>query len=232
MKRLGIVTALAPEAAIARRAKASGAHETTAPIVHFAGPGPDRAQRAARTLIAEGSVALLSFGVSGGLDPTLLPGDVVLADRLIGPDQTVFGTAPEWRDRLLRAGGDRLVMRIGDIAGVDQPVRHPRDKASLYRATGAMALDMESCAVARIAHDADIPFLVIRAIADPASRTIPEAAMRAMGPDGQTHPLKALRALLESPSEIWNFALLARDGRAAFAALRRVALLGPDFGFV
>ena len=232
MKRLGIVTALAPEAAIARRAAASVSGETTAPIVHFAGPGPDRAQRAARALIAEGSAALLSFGVAGGLDPTLQPGDVVLADRIIGPDRSVFGAAPDWRDRLRQAGRDSIVIKIGDIAGVDQPLRNPRDKASLYDATGAMALDMESHAVARIAHDAGIPFLAIRAIADPAPRTVPEAAMRALGPDGRTHPLKALRALLASPADIWEFALLARDGRAAFAALRRVASLGPHFGFV
>ncbi len=56
--------------------------------------------------------------------------------------------------------------------------------------------------------------------------------MRALGPDGRTHPLKALGALLANPAEAWDFALLARDGRAAFAALRRVALLGPGFGLV
>ncbi len=102
----------------------------------------------------------------------------------------------------------------------------------MYEATGAVALDMESYAVARIARDADIPFLAVRAIADPASRTVPEAAMRALGPDGRIHPLKALRALLASPAEIGDFALLARDCRAAFDALRRVALLCPGFGLV
>ncbi len=232
MKRLGIVTALAPEAKIAERAAALAPDETTAPIVHFAGPGPDRAQHAARALIAEGSTALLSFGVAGGLDPALRPGTVVLANRLVDHDQSVLDSDAEWRDRLLRAGRDRMVMKIGDIAGIDRPLRTPRDKASWYEATGAVALDMESCAIARIAHDAEVPFLAVRAIADPASRTVPEAAIRALGPDGQTYPLKALRALLARPSEIWEFALLARDGRAAFAALRRVALLGPGFGLV
>ncbi len=232
MKRLGIVAALAPEAAIAGRAAALAPDETTAPIVHFAGPGADRAQRAARALIAKGSAALLSFGVAGGLDPALRPGTVVLADRLVGPDRSVFGADAEWCDRLLRAGRDRMAMKIGAIAGIDRPLQNPHDKASLYEATGAVALDMESYAVARIARDADIPFLAVRAIADPASRTVPEAAMRALGPDGRIHPLKALRALLASPAEIGDFALLARDGRAAYAALRRVALLGPGFGLV
>ncbi len=232
MKRLGIVTALAPEAAIAGRAAALAPDKTTAPIVHFAGPGADRAQRAARALIAEGSAALLSFGVAGGLDPALRPGTLVLADRLVGPDRSILGADGEWRDRLLRASRDYMVMKIGDIAGIDRPLQNPHDKASLYEATGAVARDVRRTVVARLARAAAIPFLAVRAIADPASRTVPEAAMRALGPDGRTHLLKALRALLASPAEIWDFALLARDGRAAFAALRRVALLVPGFGLV
>ncbi len=182
MKRLGSVTALAAEAAIAGRAAKAAPDETMAPMVQFAGPGADRARRAARALIAEGSTALLSFGVAGGLDPALGPGTVVLADRLVGPDRSVLGADAEWRDRLLRAGRDRVVMKIGDIAGIDRPLQNPGDKASLFEATGAVAIDMESCAVAQIAQDAGVPFLAVRAIADPASRTVPEAAMRTLGP--------------------------------------------------
>ncbi len=232
MKRLGIVTALATEAAIARRGAASAHDETVAPIVHLSGPGADRAARAARALVAEGSEALLSFGVAGGLDPALRPGTVVLSDRLVGPDRSVLGADAEWRDRLLLAGHRGTTMTVGTLAGTDRPLRKARDKASLFEATGAVALDLESFAVARIADDADIPFLAVRAIADPAWRAVPEAALLALGPDGRTHPLKALRALLARPAEVWDFALLARDGRAAFAALRRVALLGPRFGLI
>ncbi len=229
MRRLGIVTALAPEAAIARRAAAS-AHEEATVLVHLAGPGADRAARAARALVAEGSEALMSLGVAGGLDPALAAGTVVLSDRLVGPDRSVLGADAEWRDRLLRAANDRMVITIGDIACTDRPLRDAGEKASLHEATGAVALDMESFAVAGVARDAGIPFLAVRAIADPAWRAVPEAAMRALGPDGRIHALKALGGLLARPAEAWDFALVARDGWAAFAALRRVALLGSGFG--
>ncbi len=56
--------------------------------------------------------------------------------------------------------------------------------------------------------------------------------MRALRPDGRIHPLGALGGLFARPSETWDFARLACDGGAAFAALRRVALLGPSFGLV
>ncbi len=229
MKQLGIVTALAAEAAIARRDGAD------APIVHFSGPGPDRAERAARALLAEGSDALLSFGVAGGLDPGLAPGTVVLSERLIGADLLLLETDAGWRARVMAASEDRddgRAMRAGDIACSDRPLRTPPEKASLFEATGAVAVDMESFAVARVAREAGIPFLAIRAIADPAWRTVPEAAMRALGPDGRTHPLRALGGLFARPWEAREFALLARDGRAAFAALRRVALSGPGIGWV
>ncbi len=224
MKRLGIVTALATEAAMARRGGAD------APIVHFSGPGPDRAERAARALLAEGSEALLSFGVAGGLDPGLAPGTVVLSERLIGAGLSLLETDAGWRERLMATseeGNDRNAIRTGDIACTDRSLRTPSEKASLFEATGAVAVDMESFAVARVARDAGIPFLAVRAIADPASRTVPEAALRALGPDGRTHPLRALGGLVARPWEAWEFVLLARDGRAAFAALRRVALSGP-----
>ena len=232
MKRLGIVTALAPEAAIVRRAAASPPDNITASIVILSGPGPDRAQHAARELVDEGSTALLSFGVAGGLDPALRPGDIVVADRVIGPDRSIFHADAGWSDRLRRTGRDRIGMKLGNIAGVDQPLRNAREKAALFATTGAVALDMESFGVARIAHEANLDFLAVRAIADPASRTVPAAAIRAMGPDGRTHPLKALLALLANPSEIGDFVKLARDGQAAFAALRRVASLGSGFGLV
>jgi len=232
LKRLGIVTALAPEAAIARRATVSAPDDLTASIVNLSGPGPDRARHAARELIAEGSTALLSFGVAGGLDPALRPGDVVVADRIIGPERSILEADPDWRDRLRRAIGDQIDIKVGSIASVDQPLTNPQEKAALFGTAGAVALDMESFGVAQIAHEASVGFLAIRAIADPASRTIPEAATRAMGPDGRTRPLKALFALLANPSEIGDFVKLARDSQAAFAALRRIASLGSGFGLV
>ncbi len=162
MKRLGIVTALVSEAAIAGRGGAAG------PIVHCAGPGADRAERAARALLADGSEALLSFGVAGGLDPALAPGSVILSDRLIGPDRSLLGSDAGWRERLIDIGRERNTMKIGDIASSDRPLRNPDEKASLFETTGAVAVDLESFAVARIARDAAIPFLAVRAIADPA----------------------------------------------------------------
>ncbi len=221
---------MAKEAAIVRRAvAASGA---TAPLVHCAGPGPDRAARAAHALLAEEVGALLSFGVAGGLDPGMRPGTVVVAARVIIPDGSALDCDAEWHDRVLGSQPAGVTMVSNTLAGSVRPLRSAKDKAALFEATNAAAVDMESFVVARVAHDAGIPFLGVRAIADAASRGVPEAWLRALGADGRIVPLLALVTLMMDLGSLAELVLVARDGRAAFAALRRVALLGPGFGLV
>lgn len=230
MKRLGIVTGLTKEATIARRAVSPDG--APAPIIHCAGPGPDRAGRAARALLAEGADALLSFGVAGGLDPNQRPGTVVVAERVIVPDGSALDCDAKWRDQVLSSQLAEVTMVSASIASSVQPLRLAVDKTALFETTNAAAVDMESFVVARVAHKTGIPFLALRAIADPASRAVPEAALRALSTDGRILPFAALAVLVMSPADLVTLALLARDGRTAFAALRRVALLVPGFGLV
>ena len=57
-------------------------------------------------------------------------------------------------------------------------------KRAAWRETGALAVDMESAVVARAADAAGIPFLVLRAIADPAVRELPSAALIPLAENG------------------------------------------------
>ena len=75
---IGIVVGMVAEAVPAAAPSAALAAPLR-PRVFVAGRRPGRAQEGARQLLAEGATALLSFGVAGGLDPALRPGDAVLA---------------------------------------------------------------------------------------------------------------------------------------------------------
>jgi hypothetical protein len=87
---------------------------------------------------------------------------------------------------------------------------------------------MESHAVAEVAHAAGRPFLVLRAIADPADQALPRTTTVALGPGGEVRLLAVARALLERPAELPALLRLGRQSRRALAALRRVVLLaGP-----
>ena len=48
----------------------------------------------------------------------------------------------------------------------------------MFDKTGAFAADMESHVVARIANERQLPFAVLRVIADPANQRLPPAAIQ------------------------------------------------------
>src|SRR5689334_2267757 len=92
---------------------------------------------------APGCRAVLSFGIAGGLDPSMSAGDVVVATGVIAGDER-WTAHPALSDELaamLLAGG--IKSKRADIAGVDTPLLTAKDKASVRHATGAAAADME-----------------------------------------------------------------------------------------
>src|SRR5512135_2689308 len=69
-------------------------------LVYCSGASPIRAAAGAAALIAQGATVLVSFGLAGGLDPALRPGDLMLADSVILPDGGRIETDRTWRARL------------------------------------------------------------------------------------------------------------------------------------
>ncbi|MEI7607851.1 MAG: nucleoside phosphorylase, partial [Rhodospirillaceae bacterium] len=78
-----------------------------------------------------------------------------------------------------------------------------------------------------------LPFLMLRAVADPAERGIPAPALAGLGPDGEPRPGAVALRLLAAPWTLPALLRLARDSEAGLAALRAaVSALGPaGFGF-
>lgn len=228
MSRLGIIGGLGAELRCLKAAIADlpAPHPFTAAV----GGRADAAREAARDMIEAGATALLSFGSAGALSPDLAPGDIVLADAVVAPSGERYATDAPWRGRVDAAArqvfaGATLPM-LGAIAGSDRPVLTPRAKSLLSATSAAVAVDMESHAVAQVAAAARLPFLAVRAIVDSADRTVPEAAFRAMGPTGRIKPWPLFAGLLERPMMVRDLWRLAHDARAARAGLRRAAGLG------
>lgn len=194
--------------------------------VHCSGADTDRAEALAARLVAEGATALVSFGLAGGLDPALRPGDLLLPDGVCFEDGTAIPVHAGWRAALLgrglRACGGRILASRGVVADPDA-------KRRLFERTGAMAVDMEGGAVAR----SGLPFVVLRAVADPAERGIPAAALAGVGPDGAVRPAAVALRLLAAPWQLPALLRLAADSRAGLEALRgavtRVPLDPPPF---
>lgn len=204
----------------------------TSRFVRFYGPGPERARQAAQSLLADGCGALVSFGTAGGLDPALPPGTLLVPPAVVWSDRG--GMTCEIRvdsslqARLSSIGG--VYESIAPVLGSDDPVVSLGSKADLFARFGASAVDMESHAVAQEARDRAVPFAIVRAIADPASRSIPPWALGGVDEKGRTRILPILAALLRDPRRTKALVHLAGDAKAAEKALKSAtrALVPPD----
>jgi adenosylhomocysteine nucleosidase len=217
----GVVTGLKAEADL-WGISASGT------LLTASGAGPVAARAAARRLIAQGATALMSFGVCAGLAPALRPGDLVLASFIVGPGDQRRPTDLAWRNHLASQLSERFgPIVVAPILGSDKPVVGISEKAALYQATGAAALDMESHAVADAASAENLRFISLRAVIDAAGQSVPGAALAGFKPDGKISVGAALRGLLKSPSDLGDLIALAGAARRARESLGRVAALGP-----
>lgn len=198
---------------------------------------------------------LVSFGTAGGLAGSLRPGALLVARTVLAVDTSHahqsasnppnaaqyageyavqranerYATDERWSHALLGTLKDAV---HADLAGIATPIIHATDKQRLQRTTGAWAADMESHIVARIASEHGLPFICVRAIVDPAERSIPPAAVAALSDDGSMDLSAVLRSLLSHPGQLPALLGVARDARDArrtlMAARRRIA---AAFGF-
>lgn len=151
-----------------------------------------------RLAIGAGCRSIISFGVAGGLAPNLIPGDCVVASAVIDYP-AVRPTDPLWSRKLAEMIPDA---RHGPIMGVNAVVSDPADKRKLHTFTRAVAVDMESHLVARLADAHGLAFAAVRVIIDPAHRAVPPAALLAMAPGGSTDVSAMLREILTRPSQV------------------------------
>lgn len=179
--------------------------------------------------MAAGCGGLISFGVAGGLAPSLKPGDCVIGSSIIDQGDT-RATDARWAHRLTRLIPGAIQ---GAIVGVREPIAHAAAKRALHEKTGAIAVDMESQVVARAAEQHGVPMAAIRVIVDPVRRTIPRSALAGALPDGSIDPLAVMRSLARNPRDFVGLIRMALDTRAARATLvRGSALLGPGLGLL
>ena len=196
------------------------------------GPGPAAAEKAALALLDEGCVALLSFGIAGGLDEQLRPGHILLAEAVVTEREQSFATDAAWRRRLyarLETGGG---VREGRLLGSDYPLLSKSAKIAASSRHAVVAVDMESHAVGRAARRSGVPFMAMRAVADPSDRAIPAWLTTAIDASGKPQVLVVAAGALVHPSDVPQLFRLARDQRAALRALRRAAIdAGPLLAF-
>jgi hopanoid-associated phosphorylase len=173
---------------------------------------------------------VISFGVAGGLDPSLRSGDIVVATEVMSGDtRWLAGLSLSEQQIASIALGRRRVVR-GGLAGVEEVVAAQSSKAALRSETGAAAVDMESHIAAAYASENDLPFAALRVISDPASRSLPALARCAIKPNGDIDLRMILGGLVRNPKSLRALVSTGIDFNRALKSLRgcRSFLLGGE----
>ncbi len=181
------------------------------------GMGFARARRATQALVeAHTPKWLLSCGFSGALLPDMKIGHIVMANSICdvhGHDMDIHLDLP---------GDPAKGLHVGRIVTADELVRTVEQKQRLAERFGAIAVDLESLAVAQVAKEHKLGFMAVRTISDDMSADVPSEVLSVVGPTGSARFGAALGAIWKRPSSVkdmWRLresASSAAEGLAVF----------------
>ena len=193
-----LITFAVPQESRAFRRALGRMHRKEIRIAHI-GVGPAAAgESMTRLLASEKPRLVICTGFAGGLRPPLGTGDLVVAENL---------STPELVTRVRRHVPTSSQLVFGAIISYAEPVESVADKTELAGKTPALAVDMESEAVAEACLTAAVPLLVVRAISDPADTPLPVPFAVWFDIRGQRPRILALlRYLALHPEQIAAFA--------------------------
>lgn len=181
--------------------------------------GVDGARKAIALLPLSEVNALVSFGVAGGLKPGLAPGSLLIPDEILVEGRAIptdRALAEGLRAKLPQALPGRMAAGAGLLSTIEA-------KSAFYAQTQALAVDLESGLLAATAQAAGLPFVVIRAVADPSDRALPKAAQIPLTLAGKPNLPAILVSVLRSPGQIPDLIVLGREMNRALASLRQAA---------
>lgn len=178
------------------------------------GMGFAKARRATEALIeAHTPNWVLSVGFSGALLPEMKIGDLVMANSIIDTHGN------ELKVDLKMADDPKNGIHVGRMVTADAMVRLVEDKKKLAEDSGAIAVDMESLAVAQICRETGKKFLAVRVISDDLSVDLPPEVMSVIGSTGAIRVGSAIGSLWKRPSSIKDLWQLRENAHIAAGRL-------------
>jgi len=182
------------------------------------GVGRERAARAA-TAVIEGHAPrwVISAGFAGGLAPQVNRYDMVVGNSVANEAGERLAL-----DMKLDPAGQRG-LHVGRLLTVDRIVRTPQEKGALAARHDALAVDMETYAVAQVCRSERTRFMAVRVISDAAQDELPRDVERLIERKTMAGKLGAAAgAIVRRPNsvkDLWRLkeqALIATDRLAGF----------------
>lgn len=186
------------------------------------GVGPDSASRAVAGLDFASAKFVCSTGFCGGLKDGVEVGDIIVATEILRGDSVekinVDATLVGKITAALSSAGVRF--HAGPLTSVREPVFLREDKRALGISSGAVAVDMESFAIATPAAKAGgcTPF-VLRVVSDSVDDELPSEVSKFLDADGNVRAGKITRFIFKRPTNIARLMELKKRSDTASAAL-------------
>jgi len=171
------------------------------------------------TEVSRGCGQIISLGVSGGLNPKLRIGDIVIADAVSNKKGIYVTSEPIkkfWQSVFKDA---KLVYEYS--SGMEEG-NTADERLELFNKYHCDAIDDESIHVARFALKNDIPFGVIRVISDTAATFLPAWMLQATNVHGKSSFWDILKGLEHHPQDIVDLVEVGLNYRVALNTLYHI----------
>lgn len=142
---------------------------------------------------------VISWGSAAGLNEAVEAGDLLIPEAINVGNQMIR-TNHDFNRQLISHLPQTLRIHKDPLAECKGVLATVEDKRNLYEATGCMAADMESGALAQLAEQHQVPFAVIRSVVDEAEMPLPSALLKGFGKGGFDLPAFLGNALIK-PSD-------------------------------
>ncbi len=201
-----------------------GGHEV---ILAQTGVGSQAARQAADWLIRGAHPGILiGAGFAGGLRPELATGDIAIAGEVHDPPPPdgdgprTWTSDAELLEAARKACTDGVRLHVGRISSSRTVLASGEAKRAFGERHGAIATDMESAGIARMANVHDRKALYVRVILDDIDYELPPIDFaRILTPGGSVRPFRALGVILSRPSLLAKLPELRQRAHKAAEAL-------------
>ena len=187
---IGIIVPLIQEASVFKIKK----KDTKRPIeisdnllLFVSGVGIENATKAVDALTPHVS-QLVSWGTAAGLSKILKPGDLLLPDLIMDESGTKYATNSNFESGLLCESTTIL--------------KEIEDKEAFRKKFNAMACDMESATIAKMANQRGISFNALRFVSDDYSTRIPKSIYSSINEEGDFNLSHFLIQIISKPKDI------------------------------
>jgi adenosylhomocysteine nucleosidase len=148
-----------------------------------------------------------------------------LPESVLRVDRSCYEVDETWRRRLWTQLAGSVNLHHGILGESQKVLITPQDKRSFSSQTGAVAVDMESGAIAAVASEAKVPFVAIRAVSDAFDSVLPFTVLKSFDKFGRLDRARLVRELARHPRDIPRWLRLIWELRSARRTLTRVAPL-------